>query len=258
MTKAKNSNLQREISWLLKEKYNGQLTNKAKKDIARLKNGQPLDYVIGFTDFLGCRIDLSYKPLIPRVETEFWVKEALDDIKESFDYAQDKTLRVLDIFAGSGCIGIAVLKNTNTLLCDIAEKDSKLINQIKKNLKLNKIYKKRYKLIESDIFKNIKKKYDLILANPPYIPIKNKNKIQKSTLKYEPKDALFGGQDGLYFIKKFLKKAKNYLTENGTIYMEFYFLQKGKIEKFLKNFEYKSWQFHKDQFNKWRYVKIML
>jgi release factor glutamine methyltransferase len=248
----KNKNLQREISWLLKEKYNGQLIDRAKKDITLLKKGHPLDYVIGFTEFLGCKIDLFYKPLIPRVETEFWVKKVLLIL-------QNKSLgklRVLDIFAGSGCIGVAILKNTNALLCDIAEKDGKLVKQIRKNLKLNKIDKKRGKVIKSDIFLNIKRKYNYILANSPYIPIKNKSKVQKSTLKYEPKKALFGGQDGLFFIKRFLKQAKNYLTEKGIIYMEFDSLQKKKIEKLLKNFNYSSWQFHKDQFDKWRWVEI--
>src|SRR3989339_1796772 len=122
MTKAKNSNLQREISWLLKEKYNGQLTNKAKKDIARLKNGQPLDYVIGFTDFLGCKIDLSKKPLIPRPETEFWVGQVIKEINKFYpSTSSGQNLRILDMFSGSGCIGLAVLKNIKNSEVDFAD-----------------------------------------------------------------------------------------------------------------------------------------
>ncbi len=253
----KNKNLNQEINWLLKEKHNSQLTNKAKKDIERLKKGEPVDYVIGFTDFLGCKIDLSYKPLIPRVETEFWVGKFIEELKNLLKVEDCKLkIRCLDIFAGSGCIALAIFKNTNILLCDIAEKDNNLVKQIKKNLKLNKIDKKRYKIIQSDIFSNIKGKYDFILANPPYIPIKNKNKIHKSTLKYEPSNALFGGKDGLYFIKKFLKQAKDYLKENGIIYMEFDSLQKKSIEGMLKKENYSNWQFYKDQYGKWRYVRI--
>jgi len=237
--------MEKEISWLLKEKYGGKETPKFYKDIERLKRGEPVGYVIGFTEFLGCKIDLSKRPLIPRPETEFWVGEELKDIKAG---------RALDIFAGSGCIGIALLKNKPDLLCDISEKDKKLVEQIKINCKLNNIDKKRYRLIQSDIFKKVKGKYDFIFANPPYIATTRKNKIQKSVLKYEPKQALFGGKDGLTLINKFLKDAKKHLNKNGKIFMEFDYVQKKQIEKILKKYKYNNWEFKKDQYGKWRWV----
>ncbi len=219
--------MQKEIDWLAREK------GISLKDLKRLKKGEPIDYIIGFYKFLGCKIDLSYKPLIPRSETEYWVEKELVNIKGD----------VLDIFAGSGCIGIALLKNTD---CKVDFADKYFLEQIKLNLKINKL---KAKVIQSDIFSCINKKYDFILANPPYIPLNRK--LDKS-LFFEPKKALYGGKDGLFYIKKFLKQAKNYLKEYGVIYMEFDSCQKKEIEKLLKDYNY---EFYKDQYKKWRYLK---
>ena len=126
-TNKKLANLEREIKWLKRDRpdYYAQ-------GIKRLESGEPLDYVIGWREFLGCKIDLSGKPLIPREETEFWVERVVKDLK-----AKSEKLKALDLFSGSGCIGLAVLKHCPNIKMIFGEKDPKLCKQIKKNLKLN-------------------------------------------------------------------------------------------------------------------------
>ncbi|MDO8524485.1 MAG: HemK family protein methyltransferase [bacterium] len=294
----KNGNLKQEVVWLLNEKYGGKLTDRAKKDITRLEKGEPVDYVIGHKNFCGCKIDLRYKPLIPRDETEYWVGEAVREVNNNGSgiifretlvrpaahslrlgkispkanhailpanthekQLPTRCLKILDVFAGGGCCGVVVLKSIPNSHCDFVDIDGNCLKQIRLNLKLNGIDKKRYRIIKSNVFEKLlnpsfNSRYDLILANPPYIGLGEKSKVQKSVLNFEPKQALFAKSNGLYFIEKFLKQAKNYLAPKGVIYLEFGYNQKKDIEKLLKKFKYQNFEFHKDQFNKWRFVKI--
>jgi release factor glutamine methyltransferase len=222
-----------------------------------MEEGRPFDYVIGSVEFLGCKIDLSLKPLIPRAETEFWAEKAIEKIRSNVKGQMSK-VRCLDIFAGSGCIGIAMLKACPELVerVDFAEKEKKFLEQIKGNLACNKISSNRYRLVQSDIFSHVKGRYDVIVANPPYLATTRKRYIQKSVLDWEPHAALFAGKDGLLYIRKFLQSAKKYLKPGGTIYMEFDSWQKGAIAKLLKKFSWKHFEFFKDQYGKWRYVVV--
>ena len=154
--------------------------------------------------------------------------------------------------AGAGCVGLAVLKNVKNSTITFAEKKEKFIKQIKINLELNNIAKQRYKVIQSDIFDNIKEKYDYILANPPYVDMTGE--IQKSVLDFEPRGAIAGGKNGLLYIEKFLKNARQFLKKNGGFYLEFGPYQRKSIEKLLKKYNYKHYQFHKDQYKQWRYI----
>lgn len=242
--------LQKEIKWLLEEKYRGKLTQEAKKDIERLKKGEPVDYLIGYVEFLGCKIDLSLKPFIPRPETEFWVKEAIHLIKER----KKSRLYCLDLFAGSGCIGIALLRHIRNVIVDFGEKKKKFLKQIEINLKLNKIPSKRYRLIQTDVFSNIKNKYDFILANPPYVAWKRRGFLQESVINYEPKAALFAGSQGLDYIKILIDQSKNYLKENGKVFIEIDPFQKRDLERLLKQYlgHYSSYEFLLDQHQKIR------
>lgn len=217
-----------------------------------LQKDKPLEYILGFTNFLGCKIDLSLKPFIPRPETEYWASKAIEEIKK-----ERRKISCLDIFSGSGCIGIAVLKTCPAVSgMDFAEKEKKFLKQIKINLDLNGIERNKYRIIQSDIFENIKEKYDYIFANPPYIPLTRINKVQKSVLLFESKEALFGGKDGFFYIRKFLKEAKSHLKKDARVYMEFDYFYKTDLEKLLKKFGYKNYKICKDQYKKERYLVI--
>lgn len=213
----------------------------------------PLQYKKGFIKFLGCRINLSKKPFIPRIETKYWVGEAIRELR-----IKNRESRILDMFAGSGCIGIAVLKHIKSSYVDFADDDRKSIEQIKINLKLNKVSLKRYKIYKSDLFRNLKDRtYNIIFANPPYVAEDRVNEVQKSVLEYEPKKALFSGKKGLNHIKRFLKEAKRLLRQGGIIYLEFDPKQKKDIEKILEKNGYKDYKIFKDQFKKYRWLKII-
>jgi len=218
----------------------------------------PSDYKRGFTKFLNCKINLSKRVFIPRIETEFWVGKVINEIQyASKKRSLDSRVFILDMFAGSGCIGIAILKNIKNSRVDFVDNDKKAIEQIKINLKLNKIPKERYKIYKSDLFEKLKnKKYDIIFANPPYVARERVKEVQPSVLRYEPKKAILAGKKGLFYIKKFLKEAKKHLKKDGIIYLEFDPLQKEDIEKISEKEKYKNFQFFKDQFKKYRWVKI--
>ena len=228
---------------LLREKYAGERTEAAEKDIARLQAGEHLDYVIGFVEFLGCRIDLSFHPLIPRPETEYWAEKAIEDIK-----GKNKP-KVLDLFAGSGCVGLAVLKHTEAAV-DFGEKDAKLLRQIRKNLRDNAVEESRYRLIQTDVFSTIWGTYDYILANPPYVA--EGAWVQDSVLR-EPREALFAGKDGLNIITPFLKQARDRLARGGRVYMEFGEGQAENVAELCGEAGYSSCAIHRDREGRERY-----
>lgn len=217
--------------------------------------------------FLNCKIDLSKKVFQPRIETEFWVGKAIDEIKNL--KLQIKNLEILDTFAGTGCIGIAVLK-TCPELCrrvDFVDTSKEAIEQIKINLKLNKISKNKYRIYKSNLFEKLapyrtggsgaglkERKYNIIFANPPYVALNRFSEIQKEVLEKEPKETLFAGKNGMYWIERFVKEVKNHLKHNGFFYLEFDPKQKEKIKKILEQ-EYFKFAFLKDQFKKFRWLK---
>jgi release factor glutamine methyltransferase len=202
--------------WLLREKYHGEKTEGFSADCDRLKNGEPLAYIIGHVPFMNTTIHLDSRPLIPRPETEHWVESA---IKELHAYGGRTSVRVLDLCAGSGCIGVAVLTNVPNASVDFVEIDGEHHETIKKNIRENGIERSRVQIFGGDLFLNVHDTYDCILANPPYID-PALDRTEESVRAYEPKGALYGGPGGMELIERIVKDAPGFLTEHGTLYME--------------------------------------
>lgn len=179
-------------------------------DYELLKDGYPIQYLIGYVDFYGYKINVNEDVLIPRYETEYLIEKVINVSKKMFS---DK-INILDIGTGSGAISI-VLKNelnSNVTACDISEK---ALNTAINNAKINN---SNINFIKSDIFSNVNSKFDIIISNPPYIS--SDEVIMDSVKKYEPNLALYASNDGLYFYEEILKYAKKYLNDKFIIAFE--------------------------------------
>ena len=247
-------NLFSQLWRIMEEKHNGMITINTWRDANRLLRGEPLDYIIGRVRFNGALIDLSCHPLIPRSGTENWVQKAIEYIKKSSN--TEERIQCLDIFAGSGCIGISILKNIPHATVDFADVDREMLKQIEINLKINSIDQTRAKVIHSDIFKNIDKEYNYIFANPPYVPLLEKDKVAKWCLEYEPHHSYFAGYDGLLFIEPFLREAKKHIKSGGKIWMEYEWIKEEKIEKLLEDSDYERFNFHSNYPVPGKYLEI--
>lgn len=211
-----NKDLEREISWLIRDKYNGVMSTNAIADIERLRSGEPLAYVIGWIPFLGTKIYLDSKPLIPRTETEYWVGQAVETLKAR----KLPELRILDLCAGSGCVGVALANALPESTVDFVEIDPSHIATIWKNIDENKIDRSRMQVITGDLFEKIEDKYDLIVSNPPYINKSLKYRVEDSVKMFEPEIALYADDKGLEVIKRIVNDGPKFLKDEGMIFIE--------------------------------------
>ncbi len=223
--------MNRDEEWLLNEKYLGERTEEFFADCERLKVGEPLAYVIGHIPFLDTTIFLDLadqqdwagsRPLIPRTETEYWVKEILTKIVKTPQFRSPTPKlrgKILDLCAGSGCIGVAMLKALPESRVDFCEIDTGLHPTILRNIRENDIDTSRAQIYGGDLFEHVTETYDYILANPPYIN-KALGHTEKSVVEHEPHGALFSNDDGFSHIERILRDAKKYLKERGVLVIE--------------------------------------
>lgn len=191
-----------------------------KKEIEALKMGKPLQYVIGNINFYGNRFIINEDVLIPRFETEELVENTIKYIQEKFT----SNIKILDIGCGSGIIGLTLKQKFPSAQVDLVDISSKAINIAKQNAKALNL---EVNFIESDVFQNVKDKYDVIISNPPYI--KTNEEIEAIVKDNEPHLALYGGEDGLDVYKKIFSNISDYLNNKFLIALEIGCTQKNDI-----------------------------
>jgi len=217
----------------------------------RIAKGNPIQYVLKKTNFLGNDFYINKNVLIPRPETESLTKKTNELIKK---YFKNENIKVLEIGTGSGVIAITLKKQNNNYEVTATDISKKALKVAKKNQKNQQV---DIKLINTDIAKNIKNKYDVLISNPPYIP-KNSKTVEEQVIKHEPHLALFAEENGLYFYKRILKETKNNLNETNIIAFEIGENQAEEIKQMAeKTYENPEIIIEKDANNFERYIFII-
>jgi release factor glutamine methyltransferase len=205
-----------DLEYLVRDKYHGDASLITKEDTDRLASGEPLAYVIGWIPFLGLQIDLQSKPLIPRPETEWWTELLITHIA---DIDKDRPIAVLDLCAGSGAIGLALLNALPTVQVHFIEHDDRHLKTIQANMTRNNLDPLRAHLFSGDLFENVPEvQFDIIACNPPYIP--RTRSLETTVTTFEPSDALFSGTDGLDIIRRIANEVPAHLKSGGSLWLE--------------------------------------
>lgn len=199
-----------DIAHLVRDKYAGNADADLSEDLSRLASGEPLAYVIGWVPFLGVRVYLDSLPLIPRPETEWWTELLVRRIG-------DAQVTFLDLCAGSGAVGLAVLKHCPNAIVAFGELSKEHCALIEKNIEANGLDASRAAVRQGDLFQPFPGiRFSIVAANPPYIP--SSRMLEESVSKYEPADALFSGQEGLDIILRIAKNASHHIS--GELWLE--------------------------------------
>lgn len=178
----------------------------------KMKDGAPLQYALGSTEFFGIRLGVAPAVLIPRPETEELAEKVIEEVRSRGGG------RVLDLCTGSGAIAIAVAKNSpaEVTATDVSEAACTVARANAAGAGAS------VKVLAGDMFAPVaEEKFDVIVSNPPYIPHGDIAGLQDKVKKFEPLAALDGGEDGLDFYRTIAREGAERLTEGGVIFLEF-------------------------------------
>ena len=216
----------------------------------RLRNDEPLPYIIGEWDFFSLTFKTPPGVLIPRPDTETLVEYALKASKKK------PPSRVLDLCCGTGCVGIAFAKHLPGARVVLADISKDAIKAAKENIALHNLSGSVYTL-SLDVTEGYKEalgKFDLIMANPPYIASEEIKTLDRSVRDFEPHLALDGGPDGLSFYRILGSKWKAALNPGGLLLIECGINQSAHVKAILKQASFKMLRVHKDLSGKERVV----
>ena len=220
------------------------------KAILRLKNNEPIQYIIGETEFYGLPFKVNKHTLIPRPETEELVEWILNNSEFKIQNSE-----LIDIGTGSGCIAVSLaknLENSKISALDISEEALKVARQ---NADINNVV---VDFFQTDILEveKLPKHYDIIVSNPPYVRELEKAKMQQNVLKYEPNSALYvKDDDPLIFYRAISKVAKSHLKPFGKLFFEINEYLAKETVQLLKDEGFQNIEVKKDIFGKDRMVK---
>ncbi len=200
-----------------------------KSGLEKIKNNIPIQYITNHQEFMKMDFYVDESVLIPQPDTEILVEEVIkyaQEISENSTSGDSRpSLKILDLCTGSGAIAISLAKYIDNAEITATDISSKAIQVAKLNAEKNLVHKK-ISFIESDMFEKISQTdFNIIVSNPPYIETDVINTLSME-VQHEPKIALDGGADGLYFYKKIIEHSSNHLTKNGTIFLEIGYNQK--------------------------------
>lgn len=222
------------------EKISEQLYNMYLEKIERLKNHEPIQYILENQEFMGFDFFVNKNVLIPQPDTENLVEEVIAIVEKH----NLKHPKILDICTGSGAIAISLAKLIKGAIVygsDISEEALKIAENNSISNQANVLFMK------SDMFKNIFKefRFNLIVSNPPYIETETIKTLDIEVQK-EPILALDGGEDGLKFYREIATNAKYFLEADGFLVLEIGYNQKEKVKEILKKSGFKNIYFRRD------------
>ena len=190
------------------------------KAVDRLRNHEPIQYILGETEFFGMPITVNKQVLIPRPETEELVSWIIEDVDKN-------EATILDIGTGSGCIAISLAKKLNNAVVSAIDISTRAIEVAKKNTLINNVNIEFSRVdvlnfeADLDLHHKWESKFDIIVSNPPYVRMQEKKLMKLNVIDHEPDIALFvEDDDPLLFYRKISQLSKQYLRHNGTLYLE--------------------------------------
>ena len=223
--------------------------------LARLKKEEPIQYILGKTEFYGYPFKVNENTLIPRPETEELVEWILNEVKELDLENNKQKLSILDIGTGTGCIPISLKKEFPSLKVNAIDVSEEALKVAQENALLNET---EVTFIHQDILKteSLPKQYDVIVSNPPYVRELEKIEIKNNVLENEPHLALFVDNDNpLIFYKKIADLAIKSLTKNGVLFFEINQYLGSETIEMLKRKGFTKVELRKDLFGNNRMIK---
>lgn len=220
--------------------------------IARRLDGEPVAYIIGEWEFYGLPLDISPKVLIPRSDTEVLAARAIEQTVAAGDGA-----RVVDLCAGSGCVGLAVAANAPNCRVVLADLSEEAVKICKQNVRRNDL-NARVTCVLADARQDpspVLWDFDVIVSNPPYIPTGDLAGLDHSVRDFEPAMALDGGADGLDFYRDIAARWGAALRLGGKLLFEVGYDQADEVERILAEHGFSNICTHQDTAGIWRVVE---